>query len=145
MTLADYIKMAAEALSKMPPLPTPTPSPPSSSPAAPAPSPASTRLTSTRPPRPPLDPAIQRIISGCTLAQHLLRQCPPPPPPPPAPPAPPPRPPTPPPPPPNYTYMEKSIKNGTCNATMLPNGNFEEDRRMAATKLIGWAKMKENS
>jgi len=34
---------------------------------------------------------------------------------------------------------------GTCNATLLPNGNFEEDRKISATKMIGWAKLKENS
>lgn len=34
---------------------------------------------------------------------------------------------------------------GTCKSNMLPNGNFELDKSMAATKLIGWAKLKENA
>jgi hypothetical protein len=28
---------------------------------------------------------------------------------------------------------------------MLPNGDFEKDRNLDVTKLIGWAKLKENA
>lgn len=34
---------------------------------------------------------------------------------------------------------------GTCNATMLPNGDFEHDRNMQTNTLKGWAKIKENA
>ncbi|KAI8468628.1 MAG: hypothetical protein J3K34DRAFT_426446 [Monoraphidium minutum] len=41
--------------------------------------------------------------------------------------------------------METEIKNGTCNATTVLNGDFEKDKYFGTTKLIGWAKLKENS
>ena len=34
---------------------------------------------------------------------------------------------------------------GSCTALPLPNGAFESDRSLDATKLVGWAKLKENA
>jgi hypothetical protein len=34
---------------------------------------------------------------------------------------------------------------GTCKAALLPNGDFEGDKSIDATALMGWAKLKENA
>ncbi|GBF88737.1 hypothetical protein Rsub_01638 [Raphidocelis subcapitata] len=141
VTLADIIGAAAKAAEVMRSVPAPRPS----TPEAPAPPAASGGSTAGAPVPRRIDPAtlerIKRATGRCSLAQQLLGTCkhapsaPPPPPPPPAPPAPPP----------SYTYMEQSIRNGTCNATLLNNGDFQKDARISATTLTGWAKLKENT
>lgn len=47
-------------------------------------------------------------------------------------------------------HLHACIRNrphlaGSCKSSPLPNGNFESDKSIEATKLMGWAKLKENS
>ncbi|GBF92695.1 hypothetical protein Rsub_05064 [Raphidocelis subcapitata] len=156
-------RTVASLLAK-PPLPKPVASPspkPAASSSSPPPSPAAAarglplsgllakvtgKQAAARPsPSPPAKPAASaaanasvQVPAGCTLAQLLLGHCkaaasPSASPSPSSPPMP------------ASPYLAQSLHNGTCRATLLPNGDFQQDKAIDATALVGWAKLKENA